>query len=154
MNEAYGQRRAVMSTKHIQFILIDDDVDEHYLFEQDCKHHVPHVSLQCFDSWFKFLEYVGAQPSTYLSKTIVLLDLNMPDISGHQVIEKMRADGRFKTLPIVVYSTSKSQSDIQLSYALGANSFISKPADREEAKHLTVSLADYWAKCVELPLFQ
>lgn len=143
-----------MSAKQIQFILIDDDVDEHYLFEQDCKRHAPYVSLRCFDSWFKFNAFVDAQSNSALNKSVVFLDLNMPDVSGHQVIEKMRADERFKYIPIVVYSTSRSQADIRLSYALGANSFVSKPADREEAKRLTLSLADYWATCVELPLFQ
>jgi CheY-like chemotaxis protein len=141
-----------MSTQQMQFILIDDDLDEHYLFERDCKRHAPQVALQCFDSWYAFDEFMNDKAGSGLSRSVVLLDLNMPDISGHEVIEKMRSDERYKTLPIVVYSTSKSQADIQLSYALGANSFITKPADRAEAESLTSSLAEYWAKCVELPV--
>lgn len=143
-----------MKTKSLKFILIDDDHDEHYLFEQDVRRLAPTIALQCFDSWHNFEAYVKSEPPDCLNRSVVLLDLNMPEVSGHEVIQRMRADKRLKSLPIVIYSTSKSQADIRRSYELGANSFISKPADRAEAGHLTSRLVNYWANCVELPASQ
>jgi two-component system response regulator len=58
---------------------------------------------------------------------MVLLDLNMPRIDGRQALRLIRADARLQHLPVVVLSTSRSESDISESYQDGASSFITKP---------------------------
>lgn len=142
-----------MSETELQFLFLDDDIDEHYLFRSDLKRTAPFAALECFESWDQLEQFI--QSKSFQSKpSVLLLDLNMPAVSGHEVIKRIRTDQRFNTLPIVVFTTSRSDEDVQRSYALGANSFITKPSDRDEAKSITTQLANYWAHCVKLPRFR
>ena len=140
-----------MNANDVQFLFIDDDVDEHYLFKGDLKRYAPDADLQCFDSWATFETYLKEFDYKLHKPTVVLLDLNMPEISGYEVIERIRSDIRVNTLPIIIYSTSGAEADIQKSYQLGANSFVTKPHDRDKAEFVTRVLAEYWSNCAKLP---
>ena len=140
-----------MKENDIQFVFIDDDIDEHYLLRKDFTRYAPTIDLLCFESWDAFQQFMHENNDILKKRTVMLLDLNMPGVSGYDVIERVRQDERYKMLPIVVYSTSKSEQDVKRGYELGANSFITKPTDREEAAQLTKSLAQYWTRCVQLP---
>lgn len=144
-------RGKYMSAKDVQFLFIDDDVDEHYLFKGDLNRYAPDADLQCFDSWATFETYLAESNYKLHKRTVVLLDLNMPEISGYEVIERIRSDRRLDALPIIVYSTSGADADIQKSYQLGANSFVTKPHDRDQAEFVTRVLAEYWSNCAKLP---
>src|SRR5690242_14717944 len=60
---------------------------------------------------------------------VILLDLNLPKVSGLEVLAKIRSDERVKRLPVVIFTTSNEQKDIAKSYDNGANSYIRKPVD-------------------------
>jgi two-component system response regulator len=61
--------------------------------------------------------------------SVVLLDLNLPKVDGHEVLRRIRADERTKLLPVVVLTASKEEEDILGSYSLGANAYVRKPVD-------------------------
>ena len=61
---------------------------------------------------------------------LVLLDLKLPKVDGHEVLRQLRADERTRTMPVIVMSSSGEERDIRRSYALGADSYIVKPLDR------------------------
>jgi CheY-like chemotaxis protein len=60
---------------------------------------------------------------------IILLDLNLPKLSGHQVLEQIKTDDDLCTIPVVVMTTSSSKSDREMAYKRHANSFMMKPVD-------------------------
>src|SRR5437899_10910319 len=60
---------------------------------------------------------------------LILLDLNLPRLSGHEVLRKIRSMAQFRSVPVIVLTTSKRDEDIQEVYAAGANTYIEKPAD-------------------------
>jgi two-component system response regulator len=76
--------------------------------------------------------------------SVVLLDLKMPRVDGHDVLRAMRADARTKYIPVVVLSSSGEPSDIARSYELGANSFIQKPVDFDTFVDTAQQLSRYW----------
>ncbi len=75
---------------------------------------------------------------------VILLDLNMPRISGLEVLRRMRAAERTRYVPVVVLTTSDEQRDIFDSYKLGANSYIRKPIDTYEFFEAIQSVEHYW----------
>ncbi|NOQ36715.1 MAG: response regulator [Methylococcaceae bacterium] len=83
---------------------------------------------------------------------LILLDMNMPRMSGHEFLMKIKADDAFKSIPIVVLTTSEAEIDILKSYQLGAASYISKPIDVTRFMTMINQLEDYWFTLVCLPV--
>jgi len=75
---------------------------------------------------------------------IVLLDLKMPGLNGHETLARLRADARTRLVPVIVMSCSSSEEDVQQSYGLGANSFIRKPVNFQEFSTIMQTLHQYW----------
>jgi CheY-like chemotaxis protein len=82
---------------------------------------------------------------------LLLLDLNLPGLTGHEVLESIRADTALRRLPVVVLSSSDAEADVTRSYELGANSHIAKPGDVDALFALAETLARYWFGAVTLP---
>lgn len=75
---------------------------------------------------------------------VVLLDLRLPKIDGLEVLKRLRGDERTHLLPVVVLTSSKEDRDIVEAYALGANSYISKPVEFDPFMETVASLGLYW----------
>jgi chemotaxis family two-component system response regulator Rcp1 len=82
---------------------------------------------------------------------LVLLDLNLPRVSGHEVLEDIRASDELTALPVIVLTTSSSQRDVVESYRRHANCFISKPVGVEEFLKVVATIEDFWLTIVRLP---
>ena len=82
---------------------------------------------------------------------VILLDLNMPKMGGREVLAEIRHDPVLRRIPIVVMSTSGAEEDVDLSYELGANSFVRKPASFGALTEAMKTLGSYWATVVTLP---
>jgi len=75
---------------------------------------------------------------------VVLLDLNLPKISGLEVLRRMRMDERTRCIPVVVLTTSNEERDVIGSYDLGANSYVRKPVDFAQFLDAARQLGLYW----------
>ncbi|NOY12578.1 MAG: response regulator [Deltaproteobacteria bacterium] len=82
---------------------------------------------------------------------LVLLDLKLPKFDGLEVLRQVREDERTCLLPVVIFSSSKEESDLVECYRLGANSYIRKPIDFVQFSNAIKSLGLYWLVLNEAP---
>jgi two-component system, response regulator len=82
---------------------------------------------------------------------LVLLDLKLPKLDGHEVLKRIRADARTRLLPVVILTTSVEDQDRLDGYRLGANSYVRKPVDFNEFAQAVMQLGLYWLVLNERP---
>ena|SRR5271168_963536 len=82
---------------------------------------------------------------------LILLDLNLPKLNGREVLARIRKDPALKRIPVVILTTSDADSDIQASYELHANSYVTKPVGFEQFMHAIHTIESYWLELAKLP---
>ena len=82
---------------------------------------------------------------------VVLLDLKLPKVDGLEVLKKIKADARTRTIPVVMLTSSREERDIIESYQLGVNSYIVKPVDFEQFTDVVRQLGLYWMLLNQTP---
>lgn len=104
------------------------------------------------DGWeaINFLLKKG-EYSTFSTPDLILLDINLPKLNGHEVLRQIREEENLRHIPIIMLSTSSSQDDILKCYKNYANCFISKPVDAEDFVKLISSIKEFWTSKVHLP---
>ena len=81
---------------------------------------------------------------------LILLDLKLPKVSGLEVLQELKSDERTKTIPVVIVTSSREDSDISDAYVLGANSYVVKPLDFDSFMDTMSNLGFYWLMLNEL----
>lgn len=94
----------------------------------------------------EFLFGTGAHAGrdTTVQPQLVLLDLNLPRLDGHEVLKRLRADERTRFLPVVVLTSSKEDEDVINSYSKGANAYVRKPVDFGQFTEAVKTLGMFW----------
>jgi two-component system response regulator len=82
---------------------------------------------------------------------VILLDLNLPKLSGFDVLRRIRGDPRTRLLPVIILTSSREERDIISSYELGASSYIRKPMTSEQFIDAIRQLGLYWLRLNESP---
>lgn len=82
---------------------------------------------------------------------LILLDLNLPRMSGREVLALIKEDSDLKRIPVVILTTSEAEQDILRSYDLHANCYITKPVDLDKFITVVKSIEGFWLTVVKLP---
>lgn len=106
------------------------------------------ISFTIIDNGFDALDYLTGQ-GEYQTQTsplpkLVLMDLNMPGITGFDVIQQARQTESTRFLPIVAFSTSDNPNDIRAAYEAGINAYVVKPGGYQATANLLSRLYDFW----------
>lgn len=108
-----------------------------------------HVALDGIEA-MKFLGRDGVHAEAP-RPDLILLDLNLPRMSGREVLEQIKLDGSLKSIPVVILTTSAAEEDIIRSYQLHANCYITKPVDLEQFIKVVKTIDNFWLAIVKLP---
>ena len=106
------------------------------------KVHVARNGQEALDYLFGHDEY--ADREAYPLPDLMLLDLKMPGIDGHEVLRQVKETPGLKRLPVVILTSSKEEGDLALSYDNGANSYLVKPVSFAGFLEMVHQVTDYW----------
>jgi CheY-like chemotaxis protein len=82
---------------------------------------------------------------------LIILDLNLPKKDGRAVLAEVKSDPQLHRIPVVIFSSSQSESDIAGSYELGANCYVSKPVDLQRFFSAVREIVEFWYGCASIP---
>lgn len=82
---------------------------------------------------------------------LIILDLNLPRKSGREVLMEVKADADLRTIPVVILTTSAAEEDVEKSYGLNANCYITKPVDFTAYTDVIRTIDEFWLHIVTLP---
>ncbi|CUX45026.1 response regulator [Rhizobium oryzihabitans] len=121
--------------QEVTIVMIEDDEGHARLIEKNVRRAGVNNEIVPFTLGAKALDYIlGESRDGLVSKDrylLVLLDLNLPDMSGIRILEQIKSNEHTRRLPVVVLTTTDDETEIQKCYDLGANVYITKPVDYE-----------------------
>lgn len=132
----------------IRILLVEDNPGDVRLTQEALQEFKTPCSLQIATDGENAIECLrkSAKNGKQSLPDIILLDLNLPKMNGHEVLEEVKTNPLYKTIPIIVLSASKSQEDINRAYGLGANAYIAKPLDIDSYFSTMKALEDFWLR--------
>jgi len=128
-------------------LLVEDDAGDQKLIRQSLRNEHIANELKIVDDVQEALMYLQRGKlgdSQCPMPDLVLLDLNMPGIEGKTLLKEIKADPDLDTIPVVILTTSDSETDILDSFKLQASGYIRKPITLEEFQRVITDMADYW----------
>ena len=134
-----------VNTYQQTILLVEDDPSGIAFAHEACELCEPPIRLVVVEDSVEALAWLARNTEVKQPMPgLILLDLKLPKLSGLAVLRRLRMDARTWDLPIIVFSEVCEQSDVLLSYQIGANSFVSKPGDIAQFRELLRDLASYW----------
>lgn len=111
----------------IKIMLVEDNIEDATFTERVLKFNKLHKDLVLAASGLEALEALEKCDRESNQPNLILLDINLPDISGIDLLKRIKKDARFSKIPVVILTGSNEDEDIQKSYDLGAGSYLVKP---------------------------
>lgn len=143
----------LMETRIVEILLVDDNIGDVVLAKEALKganftNRVSNVSdgMEALDFLHRKGKYADAA-----MPDLILLDINMPRKNGCEVLAEIRRDRNLRSLPVIILTSSESEDDIARAYELGANCFVTKPADLDEMVQVIQAIDYFWTSVAKLP---
>lgn len=119
--------------QHVTILMVEDDEGHARLIEKNLRRGGISNELKHVDTGRKALEYLFAEKPnfTHQDQILVLLDLNLPEVDGFEVLQRIKADERTRLIPVIILTTTDNPREIDRCYALGCNVYVTKPVEYE-----------------------
>lgn len=141
----------------VKILIADDDLDDQALLKDAFQELGITNDLLQFENGLALTDFLEAKSanapdSKLLGKEnyIVLLDLNMPKKGGHEALAEIKRNPNLCNIPVIILSTSQNKDDIDKSYKLGANSFLTKPSGFEKLMEMVNIFNSFWLKTAKI----
>ena len=134
-----------------KIILVEDNIADVELTKLAFKELGLNIDIQHFFDGQQLMDNLRSQSLDNIA--LILLDLNMPKMGGLDVLKQMYIDDELAKLPVVIFTSSAHESDIQECYEHGANAYVNKPIDVNDFHKSIAAIAHFWADVNVLPAF-
>ncbi len=141
----------------VDIVLAEDDPDDRLFIRRAFMENNVQNDLHEVENGVELLDYLRGIGTFQSSGSVrrpglILLDLNMPKKSGREALREIKADPNLRSIPIVVLTTSSSESDVTYSYAQGANAYVTKPSTLTDLIELFKRIDSFWLRTAKLPV--
>lgn len=142
--------------KSIEVLLVEDNPGDVRLITEALKDAKIHVHISVAQDGVEALALLRREGryATAALPDLILLDLNLPKMNGHEVLTTIKQDENLHRIPVVIVTSSRADQDIAASYDLHANCFVTKPVDLDQFFNVVEAIRDFWFVIVKLPLPQ
>ena len=144
------------SSERTVLLMADDDPADCLLTEKalrkadiTCPLYVVHDGAELMDYLKQRGDYTD--PTAAPRPSLILLDLNMPNVNGTEFLAQLRDEPELNSIPVVILTTSDDERDIAASYALGANAYLVKPSAFDDMVSVAEVVKAHWLETVRLP---
>ncbi len=140
-------------SKPIEILLVEDSPSDTDLTIEAFQGGGIPSNLSHVEDGVEAMEFLGRK-NDYVNAPrpdLILLDLNLPRKDGREVLSELKSDPNLCTIPVVVLTTSKDDTDIAQAYQLKANCYIAKPVDFEQFVNVVRAIEHFWLKVATLP---
>lgn len=142
-----------LASDPLKVLIVDDDPVDRELIKRAFKDSKANVALHFCESGASALKLLqrnkGGKSGFYPDACI--FDINMPGLSGIELLDKIKSDPASRSLPVVMLSSSDDQKDIEASYAGNASSYVCKPDNYRELREMISAITRFWAETVSYP---
>ena len=128
--------------KNVYFLYADDDPDDQEFFRSMISAINGNVSVVIVNNGLELLQYLNYADGMDNLPCCIVLDINMPVWDGITTLKALKIEEKFRNLPVIMFTTSRSLRDNELCLQLGAQAFITKPVRQSEFVNLTYRFAD------------
>ena len=126
------------------FLVAEDDVDDRLLMEVAFQQYLsPEDQTTFFENGRDLVEYLQKSGNSS-QKMIVIVDLNMPIMNGKEVITYLKKDRKFCHMPLIAFTTSRSEEDVTYCYDNGVNAFMVKPTTFDQMERAIGNMVNFW----------
>ncbi|NNE54712.1 MAG: response regulator [Flavobacteriales bacterium] len=135
-------------------LIAEDDPDDRLIIEEALEENQSKTTIKFVhdgQELIDYLEQAEKQAADHAMPNVIMLDLNMPKIDGREALRYVKGNVLFKKIPTIILTTSRAAEDIEASYDLGVNSFITKPSNFSGMTEIIGLINKYWFETVELP---
>ena len=137
-------------------LLVEDSPDDRFLVEQAWRKAGIRNPLRSVNDGRKALEYLYGTGAFVDRKqhplpALALVDIKMPELTGLEVLARVRGDERLRRLPVIIFTASTLAADVDEAYRLGANGFLVKPSTLQELVELLTALKNFFLRFIEFP---
>lgn len=137
----------------VEVLMVEDNEGDRRLTEEALKDSKLKIRLNMVVDGVEALSYLRREGKYASARKpdLILLDLNLPRMSGTEVLEQIKKEDQLKDIPVVIMTSSKAEKDVVESYRLHANCYIVKPIDLEQFGEVVRSVDHFWFSVVTLP---
>lgn len=125
-------------------LAVEDDMNDITLMKRIFQKLMPDYRVKYISDGEEALDYLKSQQFKDELPRLILLDIKIPKVNGLELLKSIRKIEDYRSIPVVMLSSSDRQDEIQLSYHLGANSYIEKPKTFTELCKVLPAMMDYW----------
>ncbi|MCC5947922.1 MAG: response regulator [Nitriliruptoraceae bacterium] len=137
----------------LQILLIEDDPGDARLTRVALHDVAPQHELTVVADGHTALRYLRRQPPyrQVRKPDLILLDLNLPGMHGHEVLREIKADPALRSIPVNILTTSAREHDVLTSYERYANAYVTKPMDLDDYLEVLRQVTRFWSQTAETP---